>query len=371
MSLPPFEMERWQSRFEHRVDFNLSESGVEPFTLEELRELTGFDPDGVPLGYVQTNGSDLLRERIAALYAGAGAENVVVTTGAAEANFLVLWHLVAVGDAVALLEPTYGQTPGLAAGLGARVRPFQLEAARGWHPAPGAAGEAIGSDARLVVVTNPNNPTGAVLSLAERAEILEAARRAGAWLLSDEVYAGAEVSGDETRSLWGEWERTIVTGSLSKAYGLPGLRLGWVVAPAALSEALWAAKDYTTIAPTALSDALACHVLEPRTRARILARTREIIRRNLEILREWLDARSDLFAYVPPSAGAICFIRYALEIGSSELAERLRQEQSVLVVPGDHFGLDGYLRLGFGSRSPELRAALDRIALLVESAAPV
>lgn len=365
MQVPPFAMERWQSRFEHRVQFNLSESGVEPFTLGELRELTGFDPERVALGYVQTNGSDGLRERIAALYPGAGPENVVVTTGGAEANFLALWHLVEPGDRVAVLEPTYGQTPGLAEGLGAEVRRFHLEASREWHPAPGAAAAAVGRAARLVVVTNPNNPTGAVLSAAEREEVVEAARAAGAWLLSDEVYAGAELSGEETPSLWGSRERTLITGSLSKAYGLPGLRLGWVVAPAELAERLWAAKDYTTIAPTALSDALAVRVLEPETRGRVLERTRTIVRGNLEILARWLGARAGLLSYVPPSAGAICFVRYALEIGSSELAERLRTERSVLVVPGDHFGLDGYLRLGFGSRSPELREALDRIATLV------
>lgn len=369
MRLPPFAMERWQSRFEHRVDFNLSESGVEPLTLAALAELLGFDPAAVSLGYVQTNGSDRLRERIAALYPGAGPENVVVTTGGAEANFLALWRLVSPGDRVAVLQPTYGQTPGLAEGLGAEVRTWHLEASRGWHPAPGAAGEAVGDAARLVVVTNPNNPTGAVLEPEARAEVVEVAERGGAWLLSDEVYAGAEVSGEETPTLWGEGERVLVTGSLSKAYGLPGLRLGWVVAPAGLAEELWAAKDYTTIAPTALSDALAARVLRPDARASVLERTRGIVRENLAILAAWLDDRPDLFSFVPPAAGAICFVRYSLDLGSSEVAERLRTERGVLVVPGDHFGLDGFLRLGFGVRAAYLREALERIASWLEALA--
>lgn len=369
MDLPPFEMERWQSRFEHRVDVNLSESGVEPFRLGELRALTGFDPAELPLGYVQTNGSEELRERIARLYPGAGPENVVVTTGGAEANFLALWHLLDPGDDLAVLEPTYAQTPGLAVGLGARVRRFHLEASRRWHPAPGAAAEAVEEETRAVVVTNPNNPTGAVLSPEEREEIVEAVRRRGAWLVADEVYAGAEVSGEETPSFWGSWERTVVTGSLSKAYGLPGLRLGWAVAPRSTAEALWAAKDYTTIAPTALSDALAARVLEPTTRVRVLERTRSIVRENLQTLRRWLDGRRDRFSYVPPEAGAICFVRYHAPIGSSALAERLRSEASVLVVPGDHFGVEGHVRIGFGSRGPELRRGLERIGSLMDGLA--
>lgn len=367
MSLPPFQMERWQSRFEHRVSFNLSESGVEPLTFAELVDATGLDPADLSLGYVQTNGTDLLRERIADLYPGAGPENVVVTSGGAEANYLVLWTLLAPGDGVAILEPTYGQTPGLAAGLGARVTRFFLEEARAWQPAPGAASAAVNHGDRLVVVTNPNNPTGAILGPEATDEILAAASDAGAWLLSDEVYVGAEVDGRETQSFWGRYGRSIVTSSLSKAYGLPGLRLGWVVAPEKLVEEIWARKDYTTIAVTALSDAFAARVLEPEVRAGILARTRQIIRENLASLSSWLDARSDTFDYVAPEAGAICYVRYGLEANSTALAERLRTEKSVLVVPGDHFGMDRYLRIGFGSRNAELCTALDRISQLLES----
>lgn len=369
MSLPPFHMERWQSLHEHRVDYNLSESGVRPFTLAELRELTGFDPDGVELGYPQTNGTERLRERIAALHPGATADNVLVTSGGAEANFLALWELVSPGDRVAVLEPAYGQAAGLAAGLGARVSSWHLEEERGWRPAPGSASEAAPAGTRLLVVTNPNNPTGSILSGDDMAEVLDAAVRSGAWILADEVYAGAELSGERTPTFWGRHDRTVVTGSLSKAYGLPGLRLGWIVGPAPLIETLWARKDYTTIAPTALSDALAMAVLEPEARALVLARTRRIIRDNLTLLTAWLDARSETYAFIPPAAGAICFVRYGPEgsvpEGSAEFADRLRRERSVLVVPGAHFGMEGYLRIGFGCAREKLRAALVRLGEIV------
>lgn len=370
MRIPPFEMERWQSTYEHRVRYNLSESGVHPFTLRELLELTGTEAGDLLLEYSQSNGADDLRAAIAALYEGADSDNVLVTTGGAEANFLVMWGLVSAGDRVVVLEPTYGQTPGLARGLGADVISFHLEESLGWQPAPDAAIAAIREGTRLVVVTNPNNPTGAVLSEEAAAEIVRAAERVGAWLLVDEVYAGAELSGDETQTLWGRYERVVCTNSLSKAYGLPGLRLGWVVAPPELIERMWAQKDYLTIATTALSQRLAAEVLAPEIRGQVFQRTRGIIRTNLATLSGWLEARGHVFSFLPPAAGAICYIRYSLPIGSSVLAERLRTEQEVLVVPGDHFGMDGYVRIGFGSPNADLTAALDRIGSLVESAQP-
>ena len=365
MDLPPFEMERWQSTFEHRVDYNLSESGVDPYTLAELMQLIDLDPADVHLIYGQSDGSDELKSAIAGLYDGASADNIVATTGGAEANYVVLWLLVSKGDRVVVLEPAYGQTTGLARGLGADVVSWKLEESSGWQPAAGAAAEVVTPGTRLVVITNPNNPTGSVLAESAMDEIVEAAEAAGAWLLVDEVYAGAEVAGPETSSFWGRYDRVLVTGSLSKAYGLPGLRLGWIVAPAHMREELWARKDYTTIAPATLSDLVARRVLSPEIRPLVLERTRGIVRTNLKTVASWLDAHSDVFVYQPPKAGAICYVKYDIDMNSSALAERLRYEKGVLLVPGDHFGMDYYLRVGFGNPATELEEALDRIAALL------
>ncbi len=365
MDLPPFEMERWQSTFEHRVDYNLSESGVDPYTLAELMQLIDLDPADVHLIYGQSDGSDELKSAIAGLYDGASADNIVATTGGAEANYVVLWLLVSKGDRVVVLEPAYGQTTGLARGLGADVVSWKLEESSGWQPAVGAAAEVVTPGTRLVVITNPNNPTGSVLAESAMDEIVEAAEAVGAWLLVDEVYAGAEVAGPETSSFWGRYDRVLVTGSLSKAYGLPGLRLGWIVAPAHMREELWARKDYTTITPATLSDLVARRVLSPEIRPLVLERTRGIVRTNLKTVASWLDAHSDVFVYQPPKAGAICYVKYDIDMNSSALAERLRYEKGVLLVPGDHFGMDYYLRVGFGNPATELEEALDRIAALL------
>jgi hypothetical protein len=192
--------------------------------------------------------------------------------------------------------------------------------------------------------------------------ITSLAERHGAWILSDEVYRGAEVAGEETPSFWGRTERVLVTNSLSKAYGLPGLRLGWVVGPSDLIQDLWGRTDYTTISPSTLSDHLATVALEPTTRSRILERTRGIIRKNFQAMKDWIDSQEGLFTYHPPDAGAICYLRYRPEVNSSEFAEKLRVEKDLLVVPGDHFGMDRYLRLGFGNPREELMDALSRIS---------
>jgi len=364
----PFVMERWQSHYENEVAFNLSESGVHPLTLGELLELGGAADAAleIPLGYGQSNGTAVLRERIAGLYDAAGPEHVVVTNGSAEANFVVAWRLVEPGDRVAVLTPTYMQLHGLAESLGAGIREVPLREEADWQPDPDEVAAAVDERTRLVVVTNPQNPTGVRLTDASVRAVLEAAARVGAWVLADEVYAGAETDDVRTPSLFGRYERVVATGSLSKAYGLPGLRIGWVIAPAPLTEELWARKDYTTISPGHLTDTLAALALGDRVRPRIIARTRDLIRRNLQLVRDWID---DVGPFAQPhhEAGAVCFPRYDLPIESLDLAERLRVEQDVLIVPGAHFGMGPYVRIGFGIDRATLEGALDRVGALVRS----
>jgi aspartate/methionine/tyrosine aminotransferase len=358
-------MERWQSTYEHRVRYNLSESGVHPLSLSELLGLAGVPADSlaeVRLGYGQSNGSDALRARIAALYPGASDANVLVTVGGAEANFASAWQLIQPGDAVAVMLPNYMQIPGLTESFGARVLPFTLREEEAWNPDLEALERALQDGARVILVTNPNNPTGRVLGRDAVDRIVELADRFGAWIIADEVYRGAELDGPETPSFWGRTERVLATNSLSKAYAIPGLRVGWVVGPPDVVSELWGRTDYTTITPATLSDHLAVLALEPGTREKILARTRGIIRRNLGTLTEWLDARGELFRYTAPDAGAICWIRYDAPVSSSELAEKLRIEKDVLIVPGDHFGVDRCMRIGFGPPKEDLLTALGRVS---------
>ena len=364
MKYHPFVMERWQSTYEHHVRFNLSESGVHALSVTELLSLADQQADtlDVRLGYGQSNGSDDLRNLIADLYPGATEASVLVTTGGAEANFTAFWELMEPEASVAVMLPNYMQVPGLLKSFRARIHPFHLVEENGWQPDLNELEKGLRDGARFILVTNPNNPTGAVLDEASMSEIVALADGHGAWILADEVYRGAELDGPETPSFWGLHDRVLVTNSLSKAYGLPGLRVGWVVGPAEMMEALWGRTDYTTITPASLSDTLARVALEPDTRRKILARTRKILTNNLALLSSWMDGQESRFRYRPPDAGAICYTRYGPSINSTEFAETLRTEMDLLVVPGDHFGMDHFLRLGFGLPAPELEKALERLA---------
>lgn len=363
MRYTPFRMERYQSTWEHRVEINLSESGVHPLTPNELVSLTGADVDvgDIRLSYGQSNGSDELRNRIAALYDGAGDDQVLVTVGGAEANFTAFWHLLQPGGKAAVIVPNYGQVPGLLESFGVEPLPVPLQEEAGWQPDLDALERALEAGAGFLLVTNPNNPTGAALSEGAMTAMVDLTERHGAWILADEVYAGAERRGDTTPSFWGRHDRVLVTNSLSKAYGLPGLRLGWVVGPAQTVTDLWGRTDYTSISPNSMSDRLATVALAPGAREKILARTRGIVRENLDVLTEWMGAQEGRFRYRLPDAGAICYVRYDAPVNSTEFAEKLRTEKGVLTVPGDHFGMDHYLRIGFGNPEDELRQGLGRI----------
>ncbi|OLC47545.1 MAG: hypothetical protein AUH43_11545 [Acidobacteria bacterium 13_1_40CM_65_14] len=370
MKLEQFAMERMQSTYENQVEFNLSESGVQPLRLAEL-----VDDEAArnalmteALRYTQSNGTVPLRSDIAALYSGADADRVQVTNGGSEANYITTWHLVEPGDEVVLMVPNYMQTWGLARAFGGIVREWPLvpaEAARGeggrWRVDIDALARLVSSRTKLIIICNPNNPTGARIDAADLDGIAAIASRHGTWILSDEIYRGAELDGRETPSMWGRSDRVIVTSGLSKAYGLPGLRIGWIVGPPATVASLWSYHDYTTISPGALSDFLARRALAPSHRARILARTRKILNENFPVIAQWLDAHGGLFSYAPPDAGAIVYVRYHHPINSTDLVTRLREQKSVLIVPGDHFGMDGYLRIGFGDDVEYLRKGLNRL----------
>ena len=368
MKLEPFVLERWQSIWENRVAWNLSESGVHPLRLEEVA-VTEAERHAVmtqELGYTQTNGTPELRELIAATYPGARSDQIEVTNGGSEANCIVLWHLLEPGDEVVMMMPNYMQIHGIARALGATIVPWALkEENTRWRPDLAALERVTTSRTKIVVVCNPNNPTGGRMTAEELDEVCRIADRVGAWVLSDEIYRGAELDGVETATMWGRYERVIVTCGLSKAYGLPGLRLGWVAGPTSIVDALWGVHDYTSIAPGAINDRLGRIALSRR--AQILARTRGIVAANYPIVRKWIEKRAPRVTHVAPEAGAILLARYHHEINSTALVERVRREKSVLLIPGDHFAMDGYIRIGFGNHPGHVTSALDLVGEVLDT----
>ncbi|MBM3285245.1 MAG: aminotransferase class I/II-fold pyridoxal phosphate-dependent enzyme [Candidatus Aminicenantes bacterium] len=362
MKIEHFKMGRMQSTWENVVDYNLSESGVHPLSLEELA--SGEELEDIvktSLGYSQTNGTPELRKQIARLYPGISVEQILTTVGSSEANFLLMWSLVEPGDEVVVMMPNYMQMWGLLRGFGAKVKPFWLRESLGWAPDMDELRRLVTKKTKLIILTNPNNPTGAVLAPEAMNAIISLADKSGAWIIADEVYQGAEREGERTPSFFGKHERVIAVNGLSKAYGLPGVRIGWIVGPEELIQKIWSYHDYTTISPSTLSDRLARIALAPQKKRKILARTRQILRKNYPVLEKWLENQAGLFEFVPPRAGAIALVRYKLNIHSAELVNRLIREKSVLIVPGEHFEMGPYLRFGYGAEPDYLKQGLARV----------
>ena len=369
----PFELERLLSTWENQIEYNLSESGVHPLTMRRLLDLVDGDTTAAiagladtELNYPQSNGDPELRERIAAMYPGASAENVLVTVGAIQANFTSLMTVTDPGDDVAVMRPNYQQFWGLAPNVQRRLTTFSLRKDRGWALDRGELGAAVKPTTRLVTVVNPNNPTGRIMPADERTAIVAAAAGGGAYLLADEVYAGAERITDAfTPTFYGEYDKVLAVNSTSKAYGLPGLRLGWVVGPRDVIARMWAWQDYITICTTKLANELATVALSPHVRARILERTRTYVRRGFANVERWAAGRDDV-EIMAPDAAAICFAKYRHGIGSTELVMRLIKEKSTFVAPGDLFGMDGYLRISFGLPDDCVNEGLRRLGELLD-----
>jgi aspartate/methionine/tyrosine aminotransferase len=364
-----FQMERMQSLYWHVVEHDLSESGVWPMS---IRELLGPFADAetflaTKLGYPLSEGAHETRANIAAWYPDAGPEHVTVVNGGSEANLLVLWTLLSPGDRLAFMVPNYMQGWGLGRHFGDATEVFKLRLRDGrWALDVDSLRKAVTKKTKVVMVCNPNNPTGAVLTEEEMDAIVAAAKRVDAWIVADEIYRGAEVDSDETSpTFWGRYDKVIVTSGLSKAFGMPGLRVGWIVAPPELIRKVWIRHDYTTLTPSMVSDGLAGFAMQPDVRENILARTRGIIRANLPPVEGWIAAQGEVLTYARPIAGAIAYVKYALPIASRQLVDKIRVDQSVLLVPGEMFGLGKGFRIGFGFDVDQTLRALDRVACVL------
>ena len=366
----PFAQERVMSKWENVVEYNLGDSGVHPMTTKELVD----DPKVIEellateLHHPQANGILELRERIAALYPSATPDNVLVTSGAAQANFTSIWTLLEPGDEIVVVLPNYLQIWGIAHNFRLRVKTCSLDEKSDWAVAIDELNSTVTNATKLVAVCNPNNPTGHIMTPEEMDAVVAAADRAGAWLLADEVYAGTEHTTDEiTPSFRGRYERVLAIGSMSKAYGMPGLRLGWIVAPEDAVEEIWARQEYVTIGSAMLANKLAAFALSPEVRPRIVQRTRDYTRKGYGHFERWAKDHGDLLTWVPPQAAPIVLVRYDAEGNSTELCMRLIQEHSVEVVPGDHFGMDGYLRISYGLPEDYLLEGLERVSRVFTS----
>lgn len=374
MRIRPFGVEQWMNEYELRCRYNLAETCVESLTVAQLLELTGHRGTlldellPLKLTYGAIEGSDRLRTAIAALYDHQGVENVLVAHGAIGANHLVHHTLVEPGDRVVSVLPTYQQHYSIPESLGADVRILRLREDDGWLPDLDELAAHVDGGAKLVVVNNPNNPTGSLMDRAFLEQVVAVCRRAGAWLLCDEVYRGTDQDDPGTTvSVADLYDRGISTGSMSKAFSLAGLRLGWAVGPPEVVRALTVHRDYTTISVGMVDDLLASIALEHADV--VLARSRSLTRSNLATLTTWVDGEP-LVSWVRPRSGTTALLRYDLPVPSRDLCVRLVEETGVMLTPGSAMDTEGHLRVGYTNHPDVLAKGLPLLGEFLASQRP-
>ena len=361
MKIREFGVEIWMNAHENDAKFNLAETCVDSITIGELLVLSGRNDDALAeilplrMGYGAIEGSERLKAAISALYDRQGPQNVIVTHGTIGANHLVHTALVGPGDVVVSVVPTYQQHYSIPESCLAEVRLVRLKPENGFLPDLADLAQAA-RGAKLIALTNPNNPTGALIDRAGLEAIAAIARENGAWVLCDEVYRGIDQEGDGfTASMADVYEKGISTCGMSKAFSLAGLRLGWIAAPQEIIRAVSVHRDYTTISVGRLDDHFAAIALE--SSGRVLDRSRRITRENLAILDEWVAGEPKI-SYVRPRSGTTALLRYDLPLSSADLCRTLQAETGVMLLPGSALDMEGWLRIGYACDSGTLTEGL-------------
>lgn len=356
MRFRDFRLERYFAEWEFSAEILLGSSDPESMRLAELLELAGEDGrrrwDELWLGYTESAGLPALREAIAGQSAACGPQDVLVFSAPEEAIFHVAAAVLEPGDHMVGIRPAYQSSYEVPRLVGAEVTLVPLREDRGWALDLDELSAAVTRRTRLIYVNFPHNPTGAVLAAAGLRRVLEIADSCGAYLLSDEVYRGLEFDpADRLPAAADSYPRAVSLGGLSKAYGLPGVRLGWTLCQdAALNERMQAAKDFTTICAAAPSEALA--LIAVRAADQLVGRSLAGITRNLGLVDEFVARRPDAVRWVRPRAGSVGFPELVTGMPVAEFCQRLVTEQGVLLVPGSMFEVaTNHFRIGLGRAS--------------------
>jgi aspartate/methionine/tyrosine aminotransferase len=360
VKIEPFQLERWMTTYEVDVTWDIAESGIYPMSCREILDL--LPPQereselnrllDLRLGYSEACGSAELRGLIAATYEQTSPADILVTTGAIEANFLLFNELLSAGDQVVVVSPAYQQLHSVAKAIGCEVALWKVRDDGGFRFEVDDLRTLVTPKTRMIVVNTPHNPTGAMLSAEQLREIYALAEELDAWVLSDEAYRWLDLPGSSPLAppMRNLGPRAISTGTFSKPFGLPGLRIGWLAAPEDTVRRCWGLRDYISLSPGKLNDSLA--VIAFRHRDQIVERTRRIVAENLPFAERWFAENADLVSWTPPRGGILALMKYQLDLPSLELANRLAEDYSVMLAPGSAFGYEGYLRIGVGN-TPE------------------
>lgn len=372
MKLPPALLEDWMRHYYFDTDLDIGSSGVDDFSMVDLRRLLGLteaDFDRVVFHDSMSLGGDGLRRALADRWLGGDTSLAMATHGSSEANFLVDYAILRPGDEVVVLDPCYPQLFTIAAALGCTLKHWPLRPEKGFVPDVEEAKRLIGPRTRMVVVNFPHNPTGATLTPAEQDELIAACSAVGAYLLWDNAFLELTYDARPLPEPVLRYERAISTGTFSKAYGLPGLRVGWCFAAPDVLEQLVRVRDYVTLHLSPLVEMIAERAIDRADR--LLAERVGLARRNRDVLAAWVAEQDGLVEWSPPMGGVTAFPRldpHAVP-DVEAFCHRLAREQRVLLVPGNCFGHPQHVRLGFGRSTAALEEGLSRLSHLLHAAA--
>jgi aspartate/methionine/tyrosine aminotransferase len=363
VKLSPFRIERFYARYEFTTRYMLSSSDCESRTISELLEL---EPDAHErllhqwCGYTESLGAPELRDAIAALYSTAEPDDVIVTSSAEEGIFLLYHASLGPGDHAIVETPCYESAVEVARSTGAEVSAWERRYEDGWAHDVDELERLIAPNTRVLYINQPHNPTGTLMSHATFERVVELAREHELVLFCDEVYRELEHDpSDRLPAACDLYERAVSLGSISKTYGLPGLRIGWLASrDPALKTALAELKDYTTICSSAPSELLVALAL--RHRQTLADRNLELVKRNLPLLDDFLHRHADVFEWVKPTASPIGFPRVQAPGGDVDEMCRRLAEAGVLLLPGTVYDQPDHVRVGFGRANlPEALEVLE------------
>lgn len=362
MKLAPFRIEHFYAKYEFTAQYMLSSSDAQSRTVEEI---LAFEPDSrarldqLWLGYTESPGAPFLRETISQIYTQAQPDDVLVLAAAEEAIFVAYHALLSPGDHVIVETPCYESALELARSTGAEVSCWERRFEDGWANDFSALERLIRPNTKLIYINTPSNPTGTLMDRGVLDKLMALAAECGAYVLCDEVYR--ELEHDPTTRLPAAtdlYEGALSLGSMSKSYGLPGLRLGWLACrnPEVIQKLL-AFKFYTSICNSAPSEFLSDLAL--RHREALLRRNLEIVQKNLPLLEAFIARHPDLLEWVRPQASPIGFPRLKVGVEVMGWCETVVRETGVLILPGSVYDQPRHIRMGYGrSNMPE---ALERL----------
>ncbi len=362
-------LEDWLRDYYFTADYDISSSGVQPYSMAELRAMTGLrqaDLDELVFTDGYSLGSPGLRRVIAGRWGDGDPARVMTANGSSESISLILMALLRPGDEVVVVEPGYHLLVEFALGLGCVPRVWRLDPATGWRPDLDELAGLVTERTRAVIVNFPQNPTGASITAAELDRLIDIARGVGAYLLWDAAFADLTYDGDPLPDASTRYERGIGFGTFSKAFGLPGLRFGWCLAPPELLAECVRIRDYTTLHVAPLIELLALRVLE-NADAFLEPRLKQA-RMNREIVGQWAEARPEQVSIILPSGGVAAFPRLSGVADVDAFCDELFRRRGVLVIPGSCFGAPEHIRLGYGGSTDHLVRGLDRLADALDAA---